>query len=150
MAKTTTPFAGTGNLPDMGWYDGNSGGHIIHRAIPLASQQSVENEFGLHRDAGWAGGSTQPVGQKAPNGFGLYDMHGNVVEWCEDVWDAVYYSKPEARGPDPVATSGADARDVRGGSRGDQAWNCRSARRGWSLHLDRDYNLGFRPAAPVP
>ena len=48
---------------------------------------------------------TSPVGQKLPNPLGLFDMHGNVSEWCEDAYDATFYSKPEALGPNPVATS---------------------------------------------
>ena len=49
---------------------------------------------------------SHPVGSKAANQFGLYDMHGNVSEWCEDVYDSGFYSKPEANGPNPVAIKG--------------------------------------------
>ena len=46
-------------------------------------------------------------GLKQPNPFGLHDMHGKVWAWCEDDFDSGFYSKPEAKGPDPVSTSGS-------------------------------------------
>lgn len=84
-AGSEGPFAGTGMFDDMGWYVENSG---------------VEKH---------------PIGQKQPNDFGLYDMHGNVREWCEDVFDRDVYSKPEVRRHDPVNDSGSEGRVVRGG-----------------------------------
>jgi formylglycine-generating enzyme required for sulfatase activity len=57
---------------------------------------------------------THPVGQKRPNPWGLYDMHGNVAEWCQDIYDKGYYrSSPEKDPPGP-----ADGKDyvLRGGS----------------------------------
>ena len=57
-AGTTTPYAGTGDLDEMGWYGENSG-RRVHR-----------------------------VGLKLPNDFGMHDMHGNVQEWCRDYSEA--------------------------------------------------------------
>ncbi len=49
------------------------------------------------------GGVSHPVGEKRPNGFGIYDMHGNVCEWCSDLWDAGYYKKsPGVDPPGPL------------------------------------------------
>ena len=63
-------------------------------------------------DTGWhwgnSGGKTHPMGKKEPNQFGLHDMHGNVYEWCEDVYDPDFYSKPEATRKNPVCTSGSE------------------------------------------
>ena len=99
---------------------------------------------------GNAGGSTHPVGGKLANAFGLYDMHGNVAEWCKDVYDDNFYELAAAAGPDPVATSGSELRVRRGGPFSAFATNCRSADRPDFLPTDRSPELGFRPAWPLP
>ncbi len=76
-----------------------------------------------------SGNKTYPVASKKANAFGLYDMHGNVWEWCEDLDGTV--------GP---------ARVNRGGSWGNIASYCRSALRGGAMPADRSYFLGFRLA----
>ena len=92
---------------------------------------------------------THPVGEKKANAFGLFDMHGNVHEWCEDVFDPSYFDKAEARGPDPVATSGSKYRTCRGSGWESIARKCRSAYRGWIHPTGHDSFLGFRPALRV-
>jgi len=52
-------------------------------------------------DEEWGSGSTHPVRQKAPNDFGLHDLHGNVWEWCHDVWDEALYRKRADGEADP-------------------------------------------------
>jgi formylglycine-generating enzyme required for sulfatase activity len=82
--------------------------------------------------AGWycgnAGDSTRAVGQKEPNSFGLYDMHGNVWEMCNDRYGYFYYQ--ESPKVDPRGSNQVLAFVIRGGSYDDDAKWCRSAMRG--------------------
>jgi len=98
---------------------------------------------------GWHGegsdGETHEVGLLKANGWGLYDMHGNVDEWCVDGMRD-YREKDEE---DPVGEMGEDVagRVIRGGSCWDDAWYCRSAYRDRRGRGDRYRFRGFRLAA---
>jgi formylglycine-generating enzyme required for sulfatase activity len=89
-------------------------------------------------------GKTHPVGQKRPNGFNLYDTHGNVYEWCQDGYKADYYRESPAA--DPPGASGASGRVIRGGGWIDNPQHARSAVRNGVALENRLRSLGFRLA----
>jgi formylglycine-generating enzyme required for sulfatase activity len=109
-------YAGGNEVSKVAWYDGNSGG------------------------------KTHRVGTKSPNGLGIFDMSGNVWEWCEDVFDRNAYSRHVRH--NPVFTLGGFTRVLRGGSRGNNSRGIRAANRGSNSIDYRSLDLGFRISLP--
>jgi formylglycine-generating enzyme required for sulfatase activity len=109
-------LAGGGKLNDIGWYAGNSGG------------------------------TTHPAGKKQPNGLGLYDMSGNVFEWCNDWHDDAYYTDSPQQNPKGPA-KGAD-RVARGGSYEDEPESLRTVNRNYNNVDFRNGNFGLRLVSP--
>jgi formylglycine-generating enzyme required for sulfatase activity/serine/threonine protein kinase len=104
-----------------------------------------DNRYHLTRYAWYSGNSelkTHPVGRKMANAFGLYDMHGNVAEWCEDRY-APYSATPLAR---PTNAGLRGLRVLRGGSYDVGPLYVRSARRDCAEQSHEDEYIGFRLA----
>ena len=94
-----------------------------------------------------SGGTTHPVGRKQANELGIYDMIGNVEEWCSD-WHGTYNSYSETN---PTGASLGSDRVTRGGNWGTDAYDCNAERRHWSSphNHNRYYRYGFRLVLPV-
>jgi sulfatase modifying factor 1 len=85
---------------------------------------------------------TAPVGRFRPNTFGLYDMHGNVWEWCQDQYAADYYAKSPV--DDPQGPREGSSRVLRGGGWNNTPVSVRSAARDVEEATFRLYSIGFR------
>ena len=100
-------------------------------------------------EVGWFAGNTgmtgpMSVGTKKSNEMGVYDMSGNVAEWCQDFYDKDYYSKGPAN--DPHGPNSGTHKVVRGGSWKEEAWRCRSSFRYINTEIIWYNFMGFRLA----
>jgi formylglycine-generating enzyme required for sulfatase activity len=107
-----------------------------------------------------SGGRPRPVGQKQPNAWGLYDMSGNVWEWCNDFYDVDYYKRSPAQ--DPRGPESGRTKVVRGGAWRFSAERCRSGYRynenpgyadvcfGYDIYGFRCVRKAFSSQAPAP
>jgi len=120
---TDTPYSTGADLPeefiknpDNSWYPCPARGRGREEVVPLH------------------------VGKTTPNAWGLFDMHGNVEEWCHD-W---YGSYPGGKQTDPVGRADGEFKVARGGSHGTVAYYLRSANRMGTLPQDKSFMIGFR------
>ncbi len=96
---------------------------------------------------GNSGKTPHPVGQKKPNGLGIYDMSGNVWQWVSDWYKDDYYGASPKKNPRGPASG--SSRVVRGGSWNDDEWFARTTARNSKDPLHGDSTTGFRVVAPV-
>jgi len=111
----------------------------------LSSDHDVNTSKDLDRAAwynGNSGGETHPVGEKEQNSFGLFDMHGNIYEWCNDWFGEYYYSSSPSSNPTGPSTGSFRVR--RGGCIFNNARYCRSAIRAADYPTYTNYAAGFR------
>ncbi len=151
-------------VADVSWYEAQLFARWLRADLPTeaewewACREDTTTRFwsgdakeDLDR-VGWYGenskNSRHPVAEKESTAHGLYDMHGNVLEWCRD-WFGPYEVKDEGVVDPPGALRGS-ARVMRGGSYWDFARWCRSACRGGLVPTVRDGNIGFRLRLPLP
>ena len=135
-ARAGTTGAYAGPLDQMAWYGNNSGRDTLDADALWRRDESIYGKRLAEN-----GNHPHPVGEKQPNAWGLFDMHGNVWEWVQD-WYGNY--EQEGAVSDPSGPPTGQYRVQRGGCWYDGAWNTRVSSRLRLEPAGRSINIGFR------
>ncbi len=154
MKRNPSEFRGE-NLPadHVSWYEARDYCKGLGKRLPTEAEWEKAARSGTGSDDThawhWENSSrqTHPVGEKKPNGYGLYDISGNVWEWVADWYDPKYYQTRLSNNP-PGPFNGKH-RVLRGGSFMDKPSGLSVTRRNWDLPGARFKNFGFRCANDV-
>ena len=132
-------FSGSDSVDEVAWHEDNAQGRLNH--IDDEISEDEYEDFDEDEDDDDDGYGTQPVKTKKPNTLGIYDMSGNVFEWCWD-WFGVYEEEPQVN--PTVETDPVSMRIGRGGSWLRDEDHCVVTKRDWHVPYEGCYDLGFR------
>jgi len=152
MGKNPSNFSGCDDCPveNVSWNDANAYAQKVGKRLPTEAEWEYAARGGGNNDLntpGWynnnSGSKTHPVAQKQPNELGLYDMSGNVWEWCSDWYNDSYYYRSSPKN-DPQGSNSGSTRVLRGGGWNVNVNRCRVADRNYSYPENRVNRIGFR------
>jgi formylglycine-generating enzyme len=160
MGNNPSLFKGCPECPveQVSWQDANDYCAKVNKRLPTEAEWEYACRAGsltkyywgdtINGDYAWysdnAERKTHPIGQKKPNRLGLYDMSGNVYEWCSDWFDENSYSKNPPQNKNVTHEGGS--RIIRGGSWNNNSDGLPCVPRGWDIPDAQNNNVGFRCA----
>jgi formylglycine-generating enzyme required for sulfatase activity len=134
-AWLTKQLGDTVKLPTEAQWEYAAGGGTLHSTYSGTNDVNTITNYALINGSG-----TEPVAQKLPNSLGIFDMSGNVWEWCND-WYALYSKDTVSNPKGPVA---GVVKVIRGGSWGFDQQYCRTTARMSEPSTSSEFNIGFR------
>jgi formylglycine-generating enzyme required for sulfatase activity len=141
-AGTDLIYSGSNDLDEIAWYHVNSGEKRLNESLWSEVNESWDKYLEKLKENK---NQTHEVKIKKSNAWGLYDMSGNVWEWCMDQWNETIYQNRKNGTENPILWNNEPStHTVRGGSYGNRADRSRVANRSWDIAEDRNDYRGFR------